>query len=124
MTTRIEKAVKNIVIKKDILNLQEEIVELIYKTLKDRDVEKTLIDEVYYDDITYDIYLECLPETFYDETNGFDYIQQFTDVSIKQNNFLIFSFNSVIGKLYSSQELTDDITDIVLNVLQELVREL
>lgn len=124
MTTRIEKAVKNIVIKKDILNLQEEIVELIYKTLKDRDVEKTLIDEVYYDDITYDIYLECLPETFYDETNGFDYIQQFTDVSIKQNNFLIFSFNSVIGKLYSSQELTDDITDIVLNVLQELVKEL
>lgn len=124
MTTRIEKAVKNIVIKKDILNLQEEIVQLIYKTLKDKDVEKTLIDEVYYDGITYDIYLECLPETFYDETNGFDYIQHFTDVSIKQNNFLIFSFNSVIGKLYSSQELTDDITDIVLNVLQELVREL
>lgn len=124
MTTRIEKAVNNGIIKQDILNLQEEIVELIYKTLKDRDVEKTLIDEVYYDGITYDIYLECLPETFYNETNGCDYIQQFTDVSIKQNNSLIFSFNSVIGKLYSSDELTDDNTDIVLNILQELVKEL
>ncbi|WP_392436247.1 hypothetical protein ACF3OI_09790 (plasmid) [Finegoldia magna] len=124
MTTRIEKAIKNSVLKQDILNLQEEIVQLIYKTLKDRDVEKTLIDEVYCDGITYDIYLECLPETFYDETNGCDYIQQFTDVCIKQNNISIFSFNSVIGKLYSSEELTDDNTDIVLNILQELVKEL
>ncbi|MDU2025894.1 MAG: hypothetical protein E6729_10095 [Finegoldia magna] len=124
MTTRIEKAVNDSIIKQDILNLQEEIVELIYKTLKDRDVEKTLIDEIYYDGITYDIYLECLPETFYDETNGCDYIEQFTDVSIKQNNSLIFSFNSVIGKLYSSDELIDDNADIVLNILQELVKEL
>ncbi len=124
MTTRIEKAVNDSIIKQDILNLQEEIVQLIYKTLKDRDVEKTLIDEIYYDGITYDIYLECLPETFYDETNGCDYIEQFTDVSIKQNNSLIFSFNSVIGKLYSSDELIDDNADIVLNILQELVKEL
>ncbi|MFR6597970.1 MAG: hypothetical protein ACLURU_00430 [Finegoldia magna] len=135
MTTRIEKAVNDSVIKQDILNLQEEIVQLIYKTLNNNysKIKKTLIDSFTFNGEFYEIYLEHDISVFYDEEEHENHLQEFTQIYIEQDNHndieiqdnvQIFTFNFIGEHLYSSTELDEYNIEIVLFILKELVKDI
>lgn len=135
MTTRIEKAIINSIIKQDILNLQEEVVRLIHKTLNNdySKIKKTLIDRLLFNGEYYEIYLEYDFGEYYDEEKHDNHLKPITQIYIErdehnnieiQDNVQIFVSNFMGECLYSYSELDEYNIEIVSFILNELVKDI
>ena len=135
MTTRIEKSIMNSIIKQDILNLKEEVVRLIHKTLNNdySKIKKTLIDRLLFNGEYYEIYLEYDFGEYYDEEKHDNHLKPLTRIYIEednhndieiQDNVRIFVSNFMGECLYSYSELDEYNIEIVSFILNELVKDI